>query len=169
MNGETYDFGDGKGPVPAHQHLGGGWVADTAVVDEASRVGPGARVYGNASVYNTRVLDTARVYGEAAIYNARIRDTARVFGEAAITGGRVSGGARIHKSHHVVVCEGFRYPITVTPQNVRIGCQLKTHKEWLKVTKKDAEWMGLPPDEYPLVKAIVTAAIKSVTRKVPRR
>ena len=31
----TFDFKDGNGPVPAHQHPnGGGWVADTAKVDK---------------------------------------------------------------------------------------------------------------------------------------
>ena len=46
-----HDFKDGNGPVPAHQHLnGGGWVADTASVDETAYVGPDARVFGNAKV-----------------------------------------------------------------------------------------------------------------------
>lgn len=55
----TFDFGDG--PVPAHQHSnGGGWVADTAHVDETAYVGPDARVYGDA-----RVSGAARVYGAA--------------------------------------------------------------------------------------------------------
>ena len=47
----TFDFGDGKGPVSAHQHVnGGGWVADTAFVAETAYVGPDARVYGDAEV-----------------------------------------------------------------------------------------------------------------------
>jgi hypothetical protein len=59
----TFDFGDGKGPVPAHKHPnGGGWVADTATVAEAAYVGPGARVYGNARVFgNIWVYENARV------------------------------------------------------------------------------------------------------------
>ena len=45
----TFDFG--FGPVPAHQHTnGGGWVADTARVDDSAYVGPDARVSGNAQV-----------------------------------------------------------------------------------------------------------------------
>jgi hypothetical protein len=39
----TFDFGDGKGPVPAHKHPnGGGWVADSAWVSGD------AWVYGDA-------------------------------------------------------------------------------------------------------------------------
>ena len=45
----TFDFEDGNGPVPAHQHvIGGGWVADTATVEDSAYVGPNARVFGNA-------------------------------------------------------------------------------------------------------------------------
>jgi len=47
---KTFDFGNG--PVPAHQHSnGGGWVADTAMVENTAYVGPNARVYGYAWVY----------------------------------------------------------------------------------------------------------------------
>jgi hypothetical protein len=57
----TYDFNDGNGPVPAHQHSnGGGWVAATATVAASAYVGPDARVYGNTKVY-----DNAAVYGNA--------------------------------------------------------------------------------------------------------
>lgn len=36
----TFDFEDGNGPVPAHQHSnGGGWVADTATVADTAYVG----------------------------------------------------------------------------------------------------------------------------------
>ena len=46
-----HDFGDGIGPVHAHQHAnGGGWVADTANVDATAYVGPNARVCGDAWV-----------------------------------------------------------------------------------------------------------------------
>lgn len=56
----TFDFNDGNGPVPAHQHSnGGGWVADTASVDKTAYVGPYASVYGSA-----KVSDNARVSGK---------------------------------------------------------------------------------------------------------
>jgi len=59
----THDFQDGQGPVPAHRHRnGGGWVADTASVDETSFVGfdaqfDEARVFGEAQVYGVEDLD----------------------------------------------------------------------------------------------------------------
>jgi hypothetical protein len=68
-----YDFGDGKGPVPAHQHVnGGGWVADTATVVDPAYVGPNARVFGKA-----------RVFGDA-----------WVFGKARVCDENLSGGTR---------------------------------------------------------------------------
>lgn len=66
MSDATFDFQDGNGPVPAHQHPnGGGWVAETARVDASAYVGPNAWVYGDARVYgNARVFDNARVFGD---------------------------------------------------------------------------------------------------------
>ena len=72
----TFDFGDGKGPVAAHRHFnGGGWVADTATVAKTAYIGPDARVYGAARVYDyayvygaARVFDNAVVYGYAWVY-----------------------------------------------------------------------------------------------------
>ena len=71
----TFDFNDGNGPVPAHQHSnGGGWVADTATVKDTAYVGLNARVYGNAQVCgnalvfdNACVSGTSRVYGDARV------------------------------------------------------------------------------------------------------
>ena len=65
----TFDFGDGKGPVPAHQHCnGGGWVADTDVADKTAYVGLDARVYGKARVFgNAQVCGNAWISGNAQI------------------------------------------------------------------------------------------------------
>lgn len=69
MKMTTFDFNDGKGPVPAHKHPnGGGWVADTATVDETACVGSEARVFGNARVY-----DNAMVYGNAHVFDDTYR------------------------------------------------------------------------------------------------
>ena len=79
----TFDFGDGKGPVAAHQHPnGGGWVADTAKVADTSYVGPDAWVYGNAEVSGT-----ARVSGDAWVsdYNTDSADLSKIsFGTKSI-------------------------------------------------------------------------------------
>ena len=72
----TFDFGDGKGPVSAHQHVnGGGWIANTATVADTACIGPNAKVYGNAMV-----SDNVRVYG-----NAWVSGKAQVSGNARVT------------------------------------------------------------------------------------
>ena len=67
-----YDFQDGNGPVPAHRHpKGGGWVADTATVEETAYVGPDARVYGSALVEGgVSLLCDTRISGASCVaYN----------------------------------------------------------------------------------------------------
>ena len=101
----TFDFKDGKGPVPASQHPNGrGWVADTANVDPSAYVGPDARVSGSARVRghvlvlgrtivsgNTLVSGDVRVSG-----NARVEGNAWVNGNAQVSGyARVSGDAQV--------------------------------------------------------------------------
>ena len=50
-----------------HQHSnGGGWVQNTAHVDESAHVGDKALVYGDA-----RVSGKARVFGNALVYGDR--------------------------------------------------------------------------------------------------
>mgnify|MGYP000291848002 CR=1 FL=1 len=103
----TFDFGDGNGPVPAHRHPnGGGWVADTATVDDTAYVGLDARVFGQAKVQNrARVEGTAWVFGMARIKNdawlnqnarvsgkATVQSRARVYGNAVVTDAAFVGG-----------------------------------------------------------------------------
>lgn len=96
----TFDFNDGNGPVPAHQHPnGGGWVADTAKVDDTAYVGPDVCVYGHARVFGDAcVSGSARVYGRAWVSgSARVYGAAHVFGDARVYGDAwVSGYARIY-------------------------------------------------------------------------
>lgn len=99
----TYDFEDGKGPVPAHRHKNpdgstGGWVANSATVAETAYVGPDALVYGEAKVSNeAKVGDFARVYDFAQVYgNAQIGGNARVCDDTSICGwAKVNGRSRI--------------------------------------------------------------------------
>lgn len=52
----THDFGYGE--VPAHKHKnGGGWVTDSAMVDDTAYIGENAVVFGKAWV-----CDDARVF-----------------------------------------------------------------------------------------------------------
>ena len=84
-----FDFNDGNGLVPAHQHInGGGWVADSASVSDTAYIGPNARVYGNAQVYGeARVCGNAQVGGNALVYdNALVFDNALVYDNARVCG-----------------------------------------------------------------------------------
>lgn len=99
------DFKDGAGPVPAHQHIkGGGWVAETAQVDDDCYIGPFALVYGEARVTDNAIVnDYARVYGNAQIYgkakvygDCQVYDEAQIYGEARVSGHcKVYGKAKI--------------------------------------------------------------------------
>lgn len=64
-----FDFRDGNGPVPAHQHPnGGGWIAETATVEKSAFVGPSALVSGDAWVSgNAWVSGTSRVFGDVVL------------------------------------------------------------------------------------------------------
>lgn len=98
------DFGDGQ-KVTAHQHIkGGGWVAETAHVDDNCYVGPYAIVYGNAKVTeNAMINDYAKVYGEARVYgnakvygDAQVYDTAQIYGNARVNGHcKIYGNSRV--------------------------------------------------------------------------
>jgi carbonic anhydrase/acetyltransferase-like protein (isoleucine patch superfamily) len=99
------DFGDGRGKVPAHQHIkGGGWVAETAFVDSDCYVGQHAVVYGNARVSGNAIInDHAKVYGDARVYgyakvygNSEIYDSAQVFDNSKVSGNsQVFGSAKV--------------------------------------------------------------------------
>ena len=111
---ELHEYDFGNGPVPAHQHpRGGGWVADTATVDETCFVGPYARVFDNAYVTGNAIINDgasvfcnasvsghAKVYGDAMIYdNASVRDQARVSGFSKVFGNaRVMDNAQVYES-----------------------------------------------------------------------
>ena len=109
----TYDFNDGNGPVPAHQHPnGGGWVADTATVAATAYVGPDARVSGNALV-----SDNAIVYR-----NAQVSGDAKVYGDALVS----KTPLQFRRS------DGYDFVIVPCADNVdRIiaGCRYFTYEE----------------------------------------
>ena len=72
----TFDFKDGKGPVPAHQHSnGGGWVADTATVADTAYVGPDAQVYDVEGEIHNLTLYT----GDCSVISLRFKFNARVY------------------------------------------------------------------------------------------
>ena len=126
---QTHDFGDGNGEVPAHPHLnGGGWVAETAIVDDTAYVGRNAQVYGKATVTGkanicghsvvcdksyvggsasihdyAKIFGNARVYEKASVHNhAKVYDEAMIRGEAIVLNrAEVYGTSRIMGSSQV--------------------------------------------------------------------
>jgi UDP-3-O-[3-hydroxymyristoyl] glucosamine N-acyltransferase len=98
----SVDFGDGNGKVPAHKHLkGGGWVAETANVDNDCFIGPHAVVFGNARVSGNAIInDYAKVYGDAQVYgNAKVYGKAEVYDKAHVLGhAKISGNARVYEN-----------------------------------------------------------------------
>ncbi len=82
-NEESFDFGNGAGLIPAHRHHnGGGWVADTASVDDTAYIGNRARVFGYA-----HIKDYAVITGNAEISGyAIVKDSGYVGGDVVIRG-----------------------------------------------------------------------------------
>jgi hypothetical protein len=113
--------------------------------------------YGNAWVSGN-----AMVYG-----NARVFGTAQVFGDARVSGTAwVCGNTKVSSFQHLIHYQiAFKYNVTITPDNIVIGCSLKKRLEWLKVTKKEAIEMGLPAEFYQHYKQL----IKTGMRLVPSR
>jgi carbonic anhydrase/acetyltransferase-like protein (isoleucine patch superfamily) len=101
----TIDFGDGQKVAARQHHKGGGWVAETAHVDEDCFVGPFALVYGNAHITGKAIVnDYAKVYGDAKVYgNAKVYGDAQVFEGAQVYGNaRVSGHAKVYGDSRVI-------------------------------------------------------------------
>lgn len=105
-----HDFKDGCGRVFAHRHInGGGWVADTAAVDDTVEVEKMAQVYHFARITgNVKIRHRARVGGTAMLRDsvqilnraeicgtARIEEEAVVSHNAGVFGGTICGTTQI--------------------------------------------------------------------------
>lgn len=122
---DTHDFNDGNGPVPAHRHVnGGGWVANTASVDDTAYIGRDAHVFGHAIV-----RDHTRVFGHA-----------RVFGLAIVRGHAVV-------SRTPKVLTGFRHVATFTDHHVIVGCEMHPPSVWSSRGAAIIEKHGFSSDE----------------------
>ena len=121
----------------------GGWVEKESNLSQEGN----CWVFGNAQVYGD-----AQVYGNALVYgNAQVSGNDWVF-----------GNARVSSTEDLICISGFQYHITITHQNIVIGCQIKTYKEWMEVTKKQAVKKGLKEEQFERVRALIKlAALKS--------
>ena len=94
---------------------------------------------------------------------AWVSDNACVSGHACVSGkARVLGNARVTKFCQCIHISNLQFDITITPQNAVIGCQIKTHKEWLKVTQRKAIEMELKKENVKLFKTLLPMLFKAV-------
>ena len=108
----------------------GGWIEKE---ENLSQISDSAWVSGSA-----RVFESAQVFG-----SARVCESARVFGSA-----RVSGEARVSFFDDIMSITNLIFNLTVTRKDCAIGCHVKTHAEWLAITKEEAVKMGLPEEDF---------------------
>ena len=134
---------------------GDAWVYGNAWVSDDAQVYGNARVYGNAQVYGiARVSDDAQVYGNARVYgNAWVSDDAQVYGDARVYGNaRVYGDAQVYGDARVYgdkitnkddICyiSNRCYNITITPLNIKIGCQYHAQEAWWNFTNEQIKKM----------------------------
>lgn len=102
------------------------------------------------------------MYGDAWVSgNAQVSGDAQVSGNA-----RVYGDARVSSTIEILnFVIAFSFSVTITPDNIVIGCQVKRRSEWLKVSQEDAVEMGLPAAYYPHYRKMVRAGMKLVPRR----
>ena len=181
MDGKVFDFQDGNGPVPAKRHSnGGGWVACTSSVDKSAQVSGNARVSGDARVSgNARVAGDAWVFGDARVSgDAQVSGNARVFGNACVSGdarvfgnARVSGNAWVSGNAQVsgdarvspISISGLAYPVTITDNHLRAGCQIHTFACWRTMTPEQISAMDgqKATDFYPILIGILDLLCKN--------
>jgi len=148
----TFDFGDGKGPVPAHRHpFGGGWVADSAIVEAGVWVDPDARVFGNAQARDfADLFGNAKLSGNAMLGGSvTLCDDAHMSGSAVLSGDNIEldGDTKLDAAP-VVVAGLFKNGyagddwtvvcITSPVPMVVIGCQRHSPAYWRKHAREIA-------------------------------
>ena len=95
--------------------------------------------------------------GEVGGWIEKEENLSQVSGDAWVFGNaRVYGDAQVKKFDDLINVTNLQFNLTVTPKSASIGCHLKTHSEWLKVTKKEAVEMGLKESDYDFWKDLLT-------------
>ena len=91
---------------------------------------------------NAWVSGGAWVFGDAQVFgNAQVFDNARVFGNAWVSGNAWVFSGAWKKSPLYI--QGTRYAVCMCgPKTIKIGCQERSIKQWLKHGKKIAEKCG---------------------------
>lgn len=158
----AFDFEDGNGLVPAHQHHRGlGWVADTATVDKDSYVGHQARVFHKAVVSSSTIYDSASVYNSAVVRSSTIEGTAEVYGNAYVFTANVYSNARVfglaNVGPYVLVAGVIHGDYYVrAPTWYQKGCYYKVAKN-LVLHGPGGAWPEWKYDDYFTAKVVILA------------
>ena len=149
-------------PEEQHQHKnGGGWVANTVIIDDSVYVAPNAWVYGKAQVYgNAWVSGDARVYGNAWVFgNAQVYGNAWVSGDAQVHGNaQVFGNAWVETPLFI---QGTRHGISNSKHGyLSIGCVTLTFAEWKKQFRAIGKREGYTAKQIKEYGAIIALATK---------
>ena len=161
------------------------WVFDEAQVSGSARVSGSAQVSGLAQVSGSaqvfglaRVYYSARVSGSAQVYesaqvsglaqvsgSARVYDSSWVSGSALVSGlAWVSGSARVISLSCLFHIIWKSYSITITPQNIAIGCRLWERGTFNKTYRQIGKDEGMNDELINQFKSIVKLGTSIVER-----
>ena len=156
-----------------HRHSnGGGWVQNTASVDETAYVSEFACVSGSAHVSGSAcvsgdacVSDNACVSGDAIVCGS-----ARVSGTACVSGGAYVGGDAWVSGDvwefSPLFIQGSRHSVAICSRSeLQIGCKRYKINEWLKNLKEIGEDNDYSKDEIEEYKLYIECCAKWLEMK----
>ena len=71
-------------------------------------------------------------------------------------------GADLYGAKGIIQITTMSFTILVTRTHAKIGCEYKTHKEWVATTSGQAKSLGLPEKYYKTYRMLVQAALKQL-------
>lgn len=166
QNGDCWVF-------PSASVFESAWVEENATIEGASMV------YGEALITrNAKICNYAKIYGDAIIgTDSIVKDYAHVFGHARIYNHTIAhkdakisinfyfSGLEVSrdtvKYKPVTINDGI-YIYTLYDNYIKVGCQIKTIKEWKKWLKSDYEFTN-PRDttRFKIIEKSIKHLIKS--------
>jgi len=108
--------------------------------------------------------------GELGGYIESEKNLSQVSGNAWVYGdARVSGNAQVSSSFEIMhIPTGLKWSVTMTRQNVSIGCHLKTYKEWISLNEADAKQYGLDGTAFKHYKLLLKRLRKIMWMQNPK-
>lgn len=166
--------GDLGGFVQSEHNLsqhGSAWIGGNArvwgkaqVVDEAF-VYENAKIFGDVLVYeNARIFGNAVVCGVVLIHGgAAIYGNTMICGDANVGGGDVQldGDALVRSSSELITVTMSPFNISITPQTIQIGCEVRSRYGRRQWTAKD-------PQATPELVLKYAAILRALKKQLPR-